>query len=142
MSRLYGIVDTARDAQLYPLVMDSPVHACLFAGELEEPLNRTAPYLVQLTKDTPLKSIWRAQGWGQAWGILLRSPLELKDLRKHLRKFLLAQLPDGNTVLFRFYDPRVWRTYWPSCTEDEKRVWLQGVDSFIAEDPEHPLLPQ
>jgi len=142
VSRLYGIVDTARDAKLYSLVMSSPVQACLFAGTLAEPLNRAAPYLVELTSDTPLKDIWRAQGWGQAWGILLRSPLELKDLRRHLRKFLLAQLPDGNVVFFRFYDPRVWRTYWPTCTEDEKMVWLQGVESYIAEDPANPLSPQ
>jgi hypothetical protein len=72
-------------------------------------------------------------GWGQAWGILLRSPLELDPLRRHLRKFLLAQLPDGEAVFFRFYDPRVWRTYWPSCTPEEQAKWLEGIDEFIAE---------
>jgi len=142
VSKLYGIVDTARDSQLYPLVMASPVHVCLFAGKLEEPVERTAPYLVELTKDTPLKDIWRETGWGQAWGILLRSNLELKDLRRHLRKFLLAQLPDGSTVFFRFYDPRVWRTYWPTCSDDEKAMWLEGVETFVAEDPETPLAGQ
>jgi hypothetical protein len=140
VSRLYGIVDTARDAQLYPLVMASPVHECLFAGELEAPLERAAPYLVELTDDTPLKGIWRAEGWGQAWGILVRSDLELKDLRRHLRKFLLVQLPDGDTVFFRFYDPRVWRVYWPTCTEEEKANWLEGVVEFVAEDPESSLV--
>ena len=142
MSRLYGIVDTARDPQLYPLVMASPVQACLFSGKLQEPVERTAPYLVELTNDTPLKGIWRSTGWGQAWGILVRSDLELKDLRRHLRKFLLAQLPDGDTVFFRFYDPRVWRAYWPACTEDEKMMWLDGVEEFVAEDPENPLMTQ
>jgi len=139
MSKLYGIVDTARDPQLFSLVTASPVHVCLFAGKLKEPVEQTAPYLVELTKDTPLRNIWRDTGWGKSWGILLRSNLELNDLRKHLRKFLLAQLPDGGMVLFRFYDPRVWRTYWPSCTEDEKSMWLQGIESIVAEDPEQPL---
>lgn len=134
MSRLYGIVDTARDPRLYPLVVLSPHYDCLFAGELDEPLAEAAPYLVELTDDTPLKDIWRGEGWGQAWGILVRSSLELKDLRRHLRKFLLAQLPDGNTVLFRFYDPRVWRIYWPTCTEEEQAKWMKGVEEFVAEE--------
>lgn len=136
MSKLYGIVDTARDDKLYPLVKSSPEHVCLFAGELKEPVERTAPYLVELTRETPLREIWRNEGWGQAWGILVRSDLELHALRRHLRKFLLAQLPGGNNVFFRFYDPRVWRTYWATCTEEEKAVWLQGVESFIAEESE------
>jgi hypothetical protein len=134
MSRLYGIVDTARDPRLYPLVVQSPNHDCLFAGEIKEPLDRAAPYLVELTDETPLKKVWHSEGWGQAWGILIRSSLELKDLRRHLRKFLMAQLPDGEAVLFRFYDPRVWRTYWPTCTADEQAKWMQGVDEFVAED--------
>ena len=133
MSGLYGIIDTARDPKLYPLVIQSPNYDCLFAGKLVEPLNRAVPYLVELTDDTPLKQIWRTEGWGKAWGILLKSSLELKDLRKHLRKFLLVQLPDGDTVLFRYYDPRVWRTYWPTCTEEEKANWLKGIEEVIAE---------
>jgi len=48
--------------------------------------------------------------------------------------FLLAQLPDGNAVFFRYYDPRVWRVYWPTCTPDEKAKWMEGVEEFIAED--------
>lgn len=138
MSKLFGIVDTARDIKLYPVVLQSPHAVCLFAGKLSEPMKRVAPYLVELTDDTPLKYLWRSHGWEQAWGILLRSPLGLDELRRHLRKFLLAQLPDGEAVFFRFYDPRVWRVYWPSCAPEEQARWLQGIDEFIAE-PEHEL---
>lgn len=136
MSKLYGIVDAARDPKLYPLVVQSPSYDCLFAGKLAEPLQKAAPYLVELTDETPLKNVWRTEGWGKAWGLLVRSPLELKDLRRHLRKFLLAQLPDGTTALFRFYDPRVWNAYWPNCTPQEQADWLNGVDEFVAEPPE------
>ena len=31
--------------------------------------------------------------------------------RGHLRKFLISKLPDGRQVYFRYYDPRVLRTY-------------------------------
>jgi hypothetical protein len=133
VSKLYGIIDTARDKRLYPLVRQSPRHVCLFAGDIPAPLDAASPYLVELTDDTPLKVIWRNEGWGQAWGILVRSSLELKDLRRHLRKFLLVQLPDGNTVFFRFYDPRVWRIYWPTCGTEEKAKWLAGIEEVVAE---------
>ena len=134
MSRLYGVVDTARDPGLYDLVMACPERDCLFAGVIEEPLNRAAPWLVDLTGDSPLKEAWRNKGWGQSWGILVRSDLPLERLRRHLRKFLLAQLPDGDPVLFRFYDPRVWRLYWPSCTGEEKARWMEGVEEFVVEE--------
>lgn len=133
MSKLYGILDSARDPKLYPLLIQSPNYDCLFAGKLAESLKRAAPYLVELTDDTPLKHVWRTEGWGKAWGILVKSSLELKDLRRHLRKFLLAQLPSGETMLFRFYDPRVWRTYWATLTPEEQADWLAGADEFIAE---------
>jgi len=133
LSRLYAIVDTARDPKLYPLVIRSPVLSCLFAGDIPEPLDRASPYLVELTGDTPLKSAWRDEGWGAAWGLLCRSSLEPDELRRHLRKFLLVQLPDGDTVFFRFYDPRVWQVYWPACNAEERAKWLNGVDEFMAE---------
>ena len=137
MGRLYGIVDTARDPGLYDLVTHCPNHACLFAGEIKEPLNRAAPYLVELTDGTALRDAWRGRGWGQAWGILLRSPLDIRGLRRHLRKFLLSQLPDGEAVLFRYYDPRVWRSYWEACPAEDRSRWLEGVDEFIAEPAEY-----
>ena len=133
-SVLYGVLDAARDARLYPLVLQSPNYSCLFAGDLAPPLRPAAPYLVELSDATPLKEVWRNEGWGLAWGILVRSPLDLSALHRHLRRFLLAQLPDGQMALFRFYDPRVWRVYWPSCTEDEKAQWLQGIDEIVAEE--------
>jgi hypothetical protein len=135
-SRLFGIVDCARDKRLFPLVKQTPNYACLFSGPIPEPLDATSPYLVELTDDTPLKETWRAEGWGQNWGLLVRSPLSVKELSRHLRKFLIAQLPNGNMVLFRFYDPRVWQSYWPTCSEEEKSKWLNGVDEFIAEPVE------
>ena len=138
MNKLYGILDTARDPKLYPLLIQSPLYDCLFAGKLAEPIKRTAPYLVELTDDTPLKNIWRDEGWGKAWGLLVKSDLDLKDLRRHLRKFLLAQLPDGEMVLFRFYDPRVWRQYWPTCTPAEQAEWMKGIEEFIPEDELQP----
>ncbi len=132
---LYGVVDAARDSRIYPLVLQSQNFSCLFAGDVPLPLRSAAPYVVELSDATPLKRVWHDEGWGQAWGILIRSTLGIDALRRHLRSFLLARLPDGQMALFRFYDPRVWRVYWPSCTADEKARWLRGVNEVVAEEP-------
>src|ERR1700674_3223295 len=115
MTALFGLIDTARDPQLYGLVTASPEHACLFGGPIKTPLERNSPYIVGLAPDTALFAAWRDHGWDQSWGIYCRSQLQLADVRRHLRQFLQAQLPDGEVVLFRFYDPRVWRTYLTTC---------------------------
>jgi hypothetical protein len=137
-SVLYGIVDTARDPRLYAWVAQAPQHACLFAGQLKPPLHTAAPYLVQMHPELALQRAWQTEGWGQAWGIAMRSRLDLQALRRHLRRFLLARLPEGQVALFRFYDPRVWRAFWPGYSDEERAQWLQGVDEFIVEDPAEP----
>jgi hypothetical protein len=136
MTALYAIVDTARDPALYDLVTRTPVHVCLFGGKLEPPLERAAPYLVCSTPYNALFDAWRNQGWGQSWGIWCRSALPLEDLRRHFRQFLQARLPDGKIVLFRYYDPRVWRTYLPTCNPQELAEWFAGVDEYGVEMPD------
>ena len=59
----------------------------------------------------------------------------MADVRRHLRQFLQAQLPDGRVVLFRFYDPRVWRTYLPTCEPAELQRWFTGIDEYGADAP-------
>jgi hypothetical protein len=132
-SSLYGLIDAARDPQLHGLIAASPEHKCLFGGRIDPPLDRVAPYIVRAVPDSPVFTAWREQGWGQSWGILARAPGELDDVRRHFRKFLQAMLPDGQVVLFRFYDPRVWRVYLPTCDAGELMQWFAGIDEFGAE---------
>lgn len=136
MSQLYGIVDTARDPALYDVVMACAEKECLFAGKLDPALARVAPYLVKLDPDSPLFTAWRNDGWGRNWGILCYSGLPLDRLRRHFRHFLQAMLPDGTVALFRFYDPRVWRTYAANCEPQEAQPWFSAVDEFLAEAPD------
>ena len=71
---------------------------------------------------------------GVRLGGFCKSDAPMDELRRHLRKFLQAQFPDGQVVVFRFYDPRVWRTYWPTLTPDERAAWTTGgLIEFIAE---------
>jgi hypothetical protein len=109
-------------------------HVCLYAGRIHSAVERVAPHLVNLDDECVLRAIWEKDGWGKAWGILCRSDAPMDELRRHLRKFLQAQLPDGQVVVFRFFDPRVWRTYWPTLTPAERAAWTTGGRiEFIAE---------
>ncbi len=132
-ARLYGIVDAARDPGLHPLVLTCEERVCLFAGEIKPPLHRVAPYLVRLAADAPLTRAWRSDGWGQQWGLLCVSQAGLNELRRHFRQFLQARLPDGQVVLFRFYDPRVFRPYVATLNEEERGQWFAAVDEFRVE---------
>lgn len=140
MTSLFGLVDAARDQRLYRLIQQCPEQACLFGGRVEPPLALAAPYIVHATPDNPLFHAWREQGWGQSWGIWCRAAAPLADVRRHFRKFLQAVLPDGDVVLFRFYDPRVWRVYLPSCQPPELAQWFTGIDEYAAEGEKGELL--
>jgi len=133
MSLLYGLIDAARDDQLYELITASAAHACLFAGELDPELEREAPYIVRLTEGSRLCEAWRDEGRGQSWGIQCTSTSSLAEVRRHFRHFLQAKLPDGKVALFRFYDPRVFRTYLPTCTPHELAPWFSEVNEYRVE---------
>ncbi len=55
--------------------------------------------------------------WEDPWGIFAVAPTNLEALRKHFRRFLKVEDPDGKEMLFRFYDPRVLPTFLTTAVE-------------------------
>jgi len=130
---VYAVLDAARDDRIFPAVTSSgAARECLFAGA-QEALEKAAPHLVALSPEAPLLETIAREGWGQSWGIFLSTPRPLEDLRRELRRLLRVQLPDGKRVLFRFYDPRVLRTYFPTCTPAELRAFMDFAPFYFAE---------
>ena len=132
---LYGLIDTAGDDQLYEWVRATPEHACLFAGKLDPVLERASPHIVQLAEGSALLDRWRGEGWGQNWGIMCIADEPLSTVRRHFRHFLQVQVPDGKIMLFRFYDPRVWRVYLPTCKSGDLQNWFAHVNEYRCEAP-------
>jgi hypothetical protein len=128
----FAIIDAARDDRLFDLITTA-AHTCLFAGSLAPELRRASPHLAELAPGSALAQAWNKEGRSQCWGITCRSSAELNFLARHFRQFVQAKLPDGKIALFRFYDPRVWRDYLPTCNEFELRQWFRNVDSFAAD---------
>ncbi|MEO1615995.1 MAG: DUF4123 domain-containing protein [Planctomycetota bacterium] len=104
----------------------------LYRGRAEEELWAIAPYLVALDK--------RVAQWvldelsGTPYGILISAATNLETLRKHFRRFLMVESPEGKQLYFRYYDPRILPTFLTSSTADEVNAFFGPVHELIVPD--------
>ena len=141
--RVYAVLDAARDERIFDAVDGCREDkSCLYAGKLPFALQRAAPYLVELSKDGPFLSYLIEQGWGNSWGIYLRSDRGMMEVRRHLRHFLRVQDESGRRLIFRWYDPRVLRVYLPTCYPEEIRTFFGPIEMFAMEAKEPAALLQ
>ncbi|HKS41117.1 MAG TPA: DUF4123 domain-containing protein [Blastocatellia bacterium] len=117
--------------KLYTL---SPNFCCLFRGELQPDMAEVAPYLVQLESGSEFTNWIIRQGWGNHWGIFASSEADFRQMRTHFRTFLIVYDETGRPLRFRYYDPRVLRTFLPTCTTEELTTLFGPITSYIAED--------
>ena len=108
-------------------------HVCLYRGDLAPDLAETAPYLVQLKFRDPFTEWVLREGWGNHWGIFAVTGADLKMMRRHFRRFLMVKDPDGKQIYFRYYDPRVFRVYLPTCNAEETRFVFGPIVAYLLE---------
>lgn len=138
----YAVLDGASVSDLMPkLLALEPEHVCLFRGELKPDMEEVAPYLIKLNAEAEFTNWLLSEGWGKHWGIFIIAPDDLFTLRQHLRKFLTVHDAKGNPMLFRYYDPRVLRTFLPTCNATELATVFGPVASYLleAENPDTAL---
>jgi hypothetical protein len=132
---VYAMLDAARGREVYDAILSCGMrYECLYDGKLSDALAEVAPYLVRLRAGHPFTDELLDDGWGKSWGCLVSTPLPIRELRSHLRRFLRVQTEDGKTLLFRFYDPRVLRAYLPTCTSEEIETFMGPVTRYMMED--------
>ena len=132
----YVILDAARNKLIYPKIMNADVQSiCLCHGEKAVELATVAPYLVHLKKNDSFTEWLLTQGWGNSWGIFLQAPpqFKLNELQRHFRKFLTVYNDEGKPLYFRFYDPRVFRVYLPTCNARELKIIYGPIHSYHVE---------
>ena len=112
---------------------DPPQFQCLYRGELEPDVAEVAPYLVRLQVGTAFAEWVLGSGWGQHWGIFLIAGSSLNSLRQHFSAFVIVHDPEGKPMRFRFYDPRVFRVYLPTCSQDELKTIFGPIRSYLVE---------
>ncbi|MET0383791.1 MAG: DUF4123 domain-containing protein [Burkholderiaceae bacterium] len=132
----FAILDGAQNETLVGALHaeGAPPWRCLFAGELKPDMAVVAPYLVQLEFSSAFTRRLLAQGWGQNWGVFLTSEAALPALWRHLRSLVRVHGPNLEPLFFRYYDPRVMRSYLPTCTPEQLAGFFGPVKFFIAED--------
>jgi len=137
----FSLLDAGRSPKILRWFGKAPSSACLFSGRSATTLASVAPYLVEFGKDRELLRQVLREGWGESWGSHVLSDGSLTDLRRHFRKYLMAEGPDAGLFYFRFYDPRVLRVFLPACNSEEARAFFGPVRAFVMEhgDP-HKLL--
>jgi hypothetical protein len=131
---LFALLDAARDPNVLKAVIQSGFeYQCLFAGRLDPALQAASPYIVRLLPDLPVCERLAEQAWGQAWGLFLAARGELYEVRRHLRTLLRVQTQDRKYLLFRYYDPRVLRSFLPTCDVKQLRELFGPIERFDIE---------
>ena len=132
---VWMIVDGARDRRVFGALLDSYLtYTCLYHGDIAPELEVVAPYLVQLEYDDKYSQQLIERAWGNSWGVFLKCGASVATLRRHLRKLLSVRGPNGDILLFRYYDPRVLRVYLPTCRSEELETVFGPIDRFWLED--------
>jgi hypothetical protein len=137
----YAVLDGASVPDL-PIKLHEmrPPHICLYRGELPPDLVYVAPYLVQILPDLDFANWLFAECWGKHWGIFAQSSLTITGIRKHFRSLLTVYDETGKPLLFRYYDPRVFLTYVPTCNAAELELFFGKVNYYFAESDDATVL--
>jgi pSer/pThr/pTyr-binding forkhead associated (FHA) protein len=139
---LYAVLDAARDPRILTLLREAPdEHRSLYEGTRGQALAEVAPHLVRFQRDSGLLERLITEGWEKRWGIFLACPLSLRDMRRHLRRFLMVEVEDTRERLyFRFYDPGVLREFMPTCTVRQVAELLGDAEAALCEGADGALL--
>ena len=132
---VYAVLDGASVPELrMKLYEHQPECICLFQGDLKPDMAEVAPYLIHLQIETEFTNWLIEKGWGNHWGIFALSRGELRDMRKHFRRFLTVHTSEGKPMRFRYYDPRVMRRFLPACNTEDLTALFNQVDYYLLED--------
>ena len=123
---LYAVVDAGVDADVMTTIVSAekdPLAQTLFDGEWAAKFAHVGPYLVDVgsSHDQLLDSVLEA-GWGKSWGIFVATNYDFVQTRSDLRKLLIAELPNGESIYFRFFDPRVLGRLFEDLEPDQVRM--------------------
>lgn len=142
---VYAIFDGASVPNLLNMLANDKIeHCCLFSGNLEPDHADAAPYLAKMEQSSRFLKSTLENGWGNHWGIFVGVPsgIELRQLRKHFRTFLMVRSFDGKPLYFRYYDPRVFRVYLPTCNQEEMKHVFGPVGFYAMEADDGQMLLQ
>lgn len=143
VARVFAVLDGAQIPDLRMKLYEmKPVHYCLMTGELEPDMQEVAPYMVRLLPGTPFTEWLLGEVWGKNWGIFAQTRETVLEMRKHFSSLLTVYDENANTLMFRYYDPRVWRKFLPTCQPEEIKELFGKIDTILVESEDKESLIQ
>jgi hypothetical protein len=129
-SLLFAVLDACEAPEVLKRVAEvgSDRAVCLFRGKLESEILAVAPYLIRV--DNSILDWLVKTFWDEPCGIFIIAKSNLTKMQKHLRKFLVVNLPGKEIAYFRFYDPRVLRSFLSTCLKTELREFYGPIEAF------------
>lgn len=114
-------------------------HDCLLPGALEPELQRRAPYLVQLKRESAFTDwlLFEAGAGLGDWGVLVCSPAKRLFLRSHLRGLLQARTPEGQQIALDWMDPQVLQIILPRFDAAALSAFMGPVQSYVIAGAQH-----
>jgi hypothetical protein len=133
---VFAILDAARDSRI-PAFLDA-------SGETYaamDPIGRAQAYVVAVPQHARLLDVLVKDGWGRGWGFYGASQHGLEEILAHLGNFVNLYTQLGNSLTFRFWDPRVLRALTPLMSPPEAEAFFGPFTRLIveAEKPEMAL---
>ncbi len=130
---LFGIFDCARRMPAtYELVRRSELPAaCLLGATASRPLHLVAPWCVHLSADSSRGAALVGASWGESCCLLVvtKAGAALPAVGQALEQLLWVELPSGKRTMFRYFDPRVFRRFVPTC---DRGQWNEIRRHFCA----------
>ena len=131
---LFGIIDSAKNDEAFRFMIEGGVsYKSLFDGTMDVQSYGVSGFLVECRNDSPLFQWMTGKAWGDNCCIFFTSKASFDELFIHFQKFNRVYLEGDDVVLFRYYDPRVFRNYLPTCNGKEIDLFFGEIKSFFAE---------
>lgn len=134
----YALMDGALDSTIVPTIEHSGCPAaCLYGEAWQAPLRDVAPFVVELAPQAKFSSELLGWDWYANWGVFVQAPARLDAVATAMQALSVAEMPDGQEVFFRFYDPRVLRPFLaaaPSCDLSAVFAQVQRIVAPMVDD--------
>ncbi len=139
--RLYCVLDGAAIDNLPKRLYEMrPPNYPLIGGQLTPDMVHVAPYLIQLKQNNRFTDWILENGFDKNWGIFVHTRSPKIEMRRHFRSLMTVHSEDGRPMLFRFYDPRVFRKFLPTCDKGQIKTFFGDVAKFFVESEEKQKL--
>jgi len=132
---LLAVLDAAQGDRIVELLRESvDTYRSLYDGIQEVAMEDAAPYLVKFSERSRLLERLIQEGWGKSWGVYLACRSSFADVRRHFRRFLFVEeFETRERMYFRFYDPRVLRSFLPLLTPRQTVELFGEIETFLIE---------